>query len=343
MVEAFSGSEKKAEDSLTYYKEIPEPQEKLSNKDRARQRWKILCLVKTSDFQADETARKEKLKERVDEWMSSMVGRMKIPDDTNNIDSRLNEDTDTTSKGSTKTAAAASLDNLIPNGSDYPTSGRSSPNVPKYKEELEELRKKSEQEQMKRIKKRQQLEWEKERLLMLEGKIQITKEHLNDPILKFHHDFKKVEVKAKKSQERKLSQIKAKRKISQNSSRIKVKWSNAMDKLKVKNFMDLNNVNKIDGSTSGSVNPNPDSDPNSEPETETVVANLVYDESQDQLTSSLLDSETTEQPTDVNFTRKKIKHPNPVFQAFDDAKNVDDLYRIAEIWVNPTVYYQLDD
>ena len=88
-----------------------------------------------------------------------MVGRMKIPDDTNNIDSRLNEDTDTTSKGSTKTAAAAtaSLDNLIPNGSDYPTSGRSSPNVPKYKEELEELRKKSEQEQMKRIKKRQQV------------------------------------------------------------------------------------------------------------------------------------------------------------------------------------------
>ena len=48
MVEAFSGSEKKAEDSLTYYKEIPEPQEKLSNKDRARQRWKILCLVKVS-------------------------------------------------------------------------------------------------------------------------------------------------------------------------------------------------------------------------------------------------------------------------------------------------------
>ena len=49
MVEAFSGSEKKAEDSLTYYKEIPEPQEKLSNKDRARQRWKILCLVKVSE------------------------------------------------------------------------------------------------------------------------------------------------------------------------------------------------------------------------------------------------------------------------------------------------------
>ena len=67
-----------------------------------------------------------------------------------------------------------------------------------------------------------------------------------------------------------------------------------------------------------------------DPETETVVANLVYDESQDQLhDSSLLDSG---EPV-------KIEHPNPVFQAFDDAKNVDDLYRIAEIWVNPTVYY----
>ena len=50
MVEAFSGSEKTAEDSLTYYKEIPEPQEKLSHKDRARQRWKILCLVKVSEY-----------------------------------------------------------------------------------------------------------------------------------------------------------------------------------------------------------------------------------------------------------------------------------------------------
>ena len=183
------------------------------------------------------------------------------------------------------------------------------------------------------------MEWEKERLLMLEGKIQITKEHLKDPILKFHHDFKKVEVKAKKSQERKLSQIKAKRKISQNS-RIKVKWSNAMDKLKVKNFMDLNNVNKI-----GSSSDNPDDDRPDQnckfPDDveETIVANLVYDESQDQLTlpTSLLDS--AEEETDV----KKIEHPNPVFQAFDDAKNVDDLYRIAEIWVNPTVYYQLDD
>ena len=40
-----------------------------------------IYFFQTSDLQADETARKEKLKERVDEWMSSMVGRMQIPDD----------------------------------------------------------------------------------------------------------------------------------------------------------------------------------------------------------------------------------------------------------------------
>ena len=40
---------------------------------------------------------------------------------------------------------------------------------------------------------------------------------------------------------------------------------------------------------------------------------------------------------------KKFIHPNPVFQAFDDAKGVDDLYRIAEIYVNPASYYQLED
>ena len=82
------------------------------------------------------------------------------------------------------------------------------------------------------------MEWERERLLVLEGKIKMTAEHMKDPVLKWHHDFKKVEVKVKKSQERKLS-TKAKRKVSAHTSKIKLKWSSAVDKLKVKNFMDL--------------------------------------------------------------------------------------------------------
>ena len=44
---------------------------------------------------------------------------------------------------------------------------------------------------------------------------------------------------------------------------------------------------------------------------------------------------------DKNETIKKIIHPNPVFRAFDDANSVDDLYRIAEIYVNPATYYAL--
>ena len=37
-----------------------------------------MCLVKTSDTVADETARQEKIKERVDEWMSNMISQMKV-------------------------------------------------------------------------------------------------------------------------------------------------------------------------------------------------------------------------------------------------------------------------
>ena len=67
---------------------------------------------------------------------------------------------------------------------------------------------------------------------------------------------------------------------------------------------------------------------------ETVVANLVYDESQDQLHSPLLASGESDE---------KFQHPNPVFQAFDDAKSSDDLFRIAEIWVSPNAYYPGDE
>ena len=44
---------------------------------------------------------------------------------------------------------------------------------------------------------------------------------------------------------------------------------------------------------------------------------------------------------DKNDVNKKIIHPNPVFRAFDGANSVDDLYRIAEIYVNPATYYAL--
>jgi hypothetical protein len=60
--------------------------------------------------------------------------------------------------------------------------------------------------------------------------------------------------------------------------------------------------------------------------TDTVVASLVYDESSDELTS-VLESDASQ-------------HANPIFEAFKEATGVDDLYRIAEIWVNPPTYFR---
>ena len=48
--------------------------------------------MKTSDTVADETARQENLKERVDEWMSSMISKMSMAEDTTK-DNVVNGDT----------------------------------------------------------------------------------------------------------------------------------------------------------------------------------------------------------------------------------------------------------
>ena len=44
----------------------------------AQRRWKILCIVRTADVESDETARQEKIQERVDEWMSGFMAKMRI-------------------------------------------------------------------------------------------------------------------------------------------------------------------------------------------------------------------------------------------------------------------------
>jgi hypothetical protein len=314
---------------LTYYKELPDPlnnaSKALTRHDKARQRWKILCIVKTSDPEADETTRQEKLKERVDEWMSSMVSQMRVVDD------------EVVSQQHKKEPSNHRDHNFLPvNGlseSSKSSSGRSSPLVPKLfkDDELEETRRRTDLEQRKRIKQRVKQEQERERLLILQGKLKMTSEHLEDPVLRLHHDFKTLEKKAKKNQERKMSSMRSRRKISATSKAVKLKWTSAMGKLSIKSIMDLT---KNDNSAT-----------NDEP-SETVVANLVYDEDNDILMSPLVpgDDDVDRDAAAVAQKRpqQQPEHTNPVFQAFDDAKGVDDLYRIAEIWVNPATYYNLD-
>ena len=64
--------------------------------------------------------------------------------------------------------------------------------------------------------------------------------------------------------------------------------------------------------------------------TDTVVAKLVYDETLDELTD-LADAETSSPKPNLPV--------NPIFEAFKDATGGDDLYRIAEIWVNPPTFF----
>ena len=79
-------------------------------------------------------------------------------------------------------------------------------------------------------------------------------------------------------------------------------------------------------------------------EPEATIANLLYDEQTAQISSSssLLADDHLEEKATVVKKSKKV-HPNPVFQAFDAAEGVDDLYRIAEIYVNPYYYHLASD
>ena len=73
-----------------------------------------------------------------------------------------------------------------------------------------------------------------------------------------------------------------------------------------------------------------------EDNTETVIASLVYDEDMDKLVETSTDPVSN---PSISNGCGDIDDGNPVFQAFERAKNVDDLYKIAEIWVNPIIPY----
>ena len=69
-----TGSSRRDEDSAAVCVGNPSMADDAADKrHKARQRWKILCLVKASDTVADETARKERVQEKVDDWMRTMV------------------------------------------------------------------------------------------------------------------------------------------------------------------------------------------------------------------------------------------------------------------------------
>jgi hypothetical protein len=53
----------------------------VQRREESRRRWKILCLVRSTaageDLADDEEVRRERVREKVDEWMGSFVSRMR--------------------------------------------------------------------------------------------------------------------------------------------------------------------------------------------------------------------------------------------------------------------------
>ena len=123
-----------------------------------------------------------------------------------------------------------------------------------------------------------------------------------------------------------------KRKAKSKNS-VKLKWRTTLDSVKVQkvyqNGHDFNNdvINTIPKHASAQADEN---------NVDTVIASLVYDEDKDKLVEAA--EASTDTAEDEPRSPAAQNAGNPVFMAFDQAKSVDDLYRIAEIWVNPVAY-----
>ena len=398
--------------------------EAVRKKEKARQRWKILCLVKTSDPKTDVAARQERITEKVDDWMRKMVMKMHIGDDEEDDN---NSARNVSKQETNKTSGFKSPANNILTINSQPPIQLKTPNHVVPKDEMQRLQKKEETKQLKeqrdRMKARENAEWERERQLILDGKLKLKKEHLQrqDPVLKLHHE--KIRMKKKASKGSRSPKPSTTRKFTGNTtssgtgpgsttssmsgskSAIKLRWSSAMTRVKANALLEkkkkaveleklrqeredieeekekekLLRVNRRKGGISGGP-PHPlyhnlkanrlstyynaydevgtylDAQNNEahetmndvEDATETVVAQLLYDEQKDELKSDLDelnedafytdDNEEKKNGSDKTNNKKESTRLNPVYAALDDAKDVDDMFRIAEIWVNPSSY-----
>ena len=396
--------------------EVYEAQRK---KEKARQRWKIICLVKTADPKTDVTARQERITEKVDDWMRKMVMKMHLGDDENQE----------TKKDDLENSALNGFKNLANNAlTNTKNTIVNSANHVVPKDEMHRLQKREKSKQLKeqndRMKARENAEWERERQLILDGKLKLKKEHLQklDPVLKLHYE--KIQMKRKASKGSRSPKPSANRKSTTSSafyttssgatgsttssmsgpkSAIKLRWSSAMNRVNANALLEkkkkaaelekirqeqeeldeekekekMMRVNRRKGGISGGpihplyhhlkanrlstyynaydeVGTYLDDDDtletmnDVEDATETVVAQLLYDEGKDELKSNFdeLDEEefggTSDNERDDNIngkgSTKQSQRINPVYAALDDAKDVDDMFRIAEIWVNPLSY-----
>ena len=413
-------------------------EENHKKKEKARQRWKILCLVKTSDPKTDVAARQERITEKVDDWMRKMVMQMHLTDDSSDVREDKSGDAGESNEeypGHNKTAFNRFknlANNVLTNDYKDKTIFSSNTNQVVPKDEIQRLQNHENSNQLKkqrdRMAAREKAEWERERQLILDGKLKLKKEHLQmqDPVLKLHYDKMQMKRKASKGPRSPKPSINRKYTASSSSgnlqsgsntsslisgpkSAIKLRWSSAMSRVKANAILEKKTtaakmeklreeqeefeeekekekMMRINHRRKGGISigpPHPlyqhlkanrlstyynaydevetylddtkeahETMKDVEDATETVVAQLLYDEVKDELKSNMMDDEFNEEELEDNTNkvvedcgdgnqrkqRESKGRMNPVYAALDDAKDVDDMFRIAEIWVNPLSY-----
>jgi hypothetical protein len=150
----------------------------------------------------------------------------------------------------------------------------------------------------------------KDRELVMEGKLAPSEDFYKAD--KFHALHKRMD-DIRKRADRKFSSTASASSLKRKSSSTKVQWQYLVHRLHIVPDPDVSNVPTADSSTAGPSEP--------EPEAEPLQAN------------GDLNHEVPGDRSD-DLRRKKSKesvvHSNPIYEAFENVEDVDDLYRLAD-------------
>ena len=152
-----------------------------------------------------------------------------------------------------------------------------------------------------RIRKREEEEARREREDVLAGKLKPSETYIKtDKVIQIQQKMRNIELKS-----REISVAKIKK------PPVKMKWQYAVHKLHI-------------------------SPPVNKPMFTTVDKDDIKQGGRTNDTNIGISEEKQEQALNGDAALKIRLENNPVFKSFENVNNVDDLYRIAEIWVNPS-------
>ena len=147
----------------------------------------------------------------------------------------------------------------------------------------------------KRIKKREDEEAKRERELILKGKLRPSQSYIKiDKVLEIHEKMQNLELKS-----RKVSVMKVKK------PPVRMKWQTVVQRLHISGPVNKPKIAAEDGDEGG--------------EDDTNEAQSHHKQDLDSISSD-------------TALKTRIAN-NPVYKSFENARDVDDLYRIAELWV----------